>query len=396
MREYHLPNYDPPESDTWERFHREFDLFGDDDEVSSSYSEPPVNRMPPVPPVYETVDGSTHGRSRDSSKWRCYQCGSNLFTWNTSSQKWTCMGCHSTDFYDSTQPRRHETAEGCWVYVPRTGSEQQQQQWATPQSPPSDGGISGAEWHDSESHTTDPVIDPDMMSSSSRRRRRRRGRVDNQPEAHERRATGQDDLGLSSANQSRIVDLLSQLVANQMRTDNSQGSWTSQRGPARGVRWRGGTPPSPPLWKNSADLRAFARWERKAEVWALQMKAFMPAADAALSLFTSLSGEAELETEHIDLEKVHSNDGIKYLVETLREPLQQKVLFQKRKLLSDYENISRYPNESVRQFAKRYVRVEKDLSALGISTTGMYDDEARGNRLLERSRLPLDLQRLVW
>ena len=131
------------------------------------------------------------------------------------------------------------------------------------------------------------------------------------------------------------------------------------------------------------------------EVWALQMKAFMPAADAALSLFTSLSGEAELETEHIDLEKVHSNDGIKYLVETLREPLQQKVLFQKRKLLSDYENIYRYPNESVRQFANRYVRVEKDLSALGISTTGMYDDEARGNRLLERSRLPLDLQRLV-
>ena len=125
------------------------------------------------------------------------------------------------------------------------------------------------------------------------------------------------------------------------------------------------------------------------------MKAFMPAADAALSLFTSLSGEAELETEHIDLERVHSSDGIKYLVETLREPLQQKVLFQKRKLLTDYESISRYPNETARQFANIYVRVEKDLSALGISTTGMYDDEARGNRLLERTRLPLDLQSLV-
>jgi hypothetical protein len=43
------------------------------------------------------------------------------------------------------------------------------------------------------------------------------------------------------------VDLLSQLVANQTRTDNSQSSWTSQRGPARGVRWRCGTLPSPPL-----------------------------------------------------------------------------------------------------------------------------------------------------
>ena len=53
-------------------------------------------------------------------------------------------------------------------------------------------------------------------------------------------------------------------------------------------------------------------------------------------LFTSLSGEAELETEHLDLNKVSSADGIKYLLDTLRDPLQQKLLFQKRKLLSDY------------------------------------------------------------
>ena len=66
------------------------------------------------------------------------------------------------------------------------------------------------------------------------------------------------------------------------------------------------------------------------------MKAFMPPSDAALMLFTPLSGEAELETEHLDLNKVNSADGIKYLLGTLREPLQQKLLFQKRKLLSDY------------------------------------------------------------
>ena len=72
--------------------------------------------------------------------------------------------------------------------------------------------------------------------------------------------------------------------------------------------------PSPPQWRNSADLRAFARWERKVEVWALQMmKAFMPPSDAALMLFTPLSGEAELEKEHLDLNKVNSADGIKYI-----------------------------------------------------------------------------------
>ena len=112
-------------------------------------------------------------------------------------------------------------------------------------------------------------------------------------------------------------------------------------------------------------------------------------------LFTSLSGEAELETEHLDLNKVNSADGIKYLLGTLREPLQQKLLFQKRKLLSDYEHISRYPTESVRQFANRYARVEKDLFAIGISTAAIYDSESRGNRLLDRSHWTPDLQRLV-
>ena len=127
----------------------------------------------------------------------------------------------------------------------------------------------------------------------------------------------------------------------------------------------------------------------------MQIKPFMPMSDAALMLFTSLTGEAELETEHLDINKINSSDGIKYLMDSLREPLQQKLLFQKRKLLADYEQIARYPNESVRQFSNRYVRVEKDLAAIGVSTSGMYDSESRGNRLLERTRLTPDLQRLV-
>lgn len=63
--------------------------------------------------------------------------------------------------------------------------------------------------------------------------------------------------------------------------------------------------------------------------------------------------------------------------------------------MADYEHIPRFQNETVRQFANRYVRVEKDLAAIGISTSSMYDSESRGNRLLDRSRLTPDLQRLV-
>lgn len=74
--------------------------------------------------------------------------------------------------------------------------------------------------------------------------------------------------------QDRILDLLTQLVSqlsNDKRRsqDSDASSWTSRRGPERGVRWRGGTPPAPPVWRNSSDLRAFSRWEKKIQVWSM-------------------------------------------------------------------------------------------------------------------------------
>ena len=40
-------------------------------------------------------------------------------------------------------------------------------------------------------------------------------------------------------------------------------------------------------------------------------------ADAGFMLFTSLAGEAELETPCLDLARANTNDGIQYLVDTL-------------------------------------------------------------------------------
>ena len=73
-------------------------------------------------------------------------------------------------------------------------------------------------------------------------------------------------LGLDGSKQNPIIDLLTQLVAQQNHSSRSQDSRCSRAGPQKGVRWRDGTPPSPPQWRNSADLRAFARWERKVEL----------------------------------------------------------------------------------------------------------------------------------
>ena len=55
----------------------------------------------------------------------------------------------------------------------------------------------------------------------------------------------------------------------------------------------------------------------------------------------------------------------------------------------------RQSNESVRAFANRYRRAEKALGSVDISVGGMYVEESRGNRVLERARLSPENQRLV-
>ncbi|CAE7350990.1 GIP [Symbiodinium sp. KB8] len=173
-------------------------------------------------------------------------------------------------------------------------------------------------------------------------------------------------------------------------------SWNSRMGPEKHVRWRGGTPPSPPTWRyDVTDLRAFSKWARKVEIWTMQIKSYMTAREAALLLYNSLTGEAEAELEHAPLERINSDTGIQYILECLKAPMEQKAVYQKRKYLADFEQLNRYPGEGLRTFANRYRRVERSLEALGVSITGMYDAEARGNRLLERARLTQGDQRLI-
>ena len=57
----------------------------------------------------------------------------------------------------------------------------------------------------------------------------------------------------------------------------AKSEWNSRKGPAQGVRWRGGTPLAPPAWSyHRDDLRAYNRWERKVRVWELQVSAYPP------------------------------------------------------------------------------------------------------------------------
>ena len=112
-------------------------------------------------------------------------------------------------------------------------------------------------------------------------------------------------------------------------------------------------------------------------------------------LYTSLSGEAETELEHAPIESINSDKGIDFILETLRTPMEQKLVFQKRKFLSEYENIQRQQAEGLRAFSNRYRRAERNLRAVGVEVGQMYDNDSRGNRLLERARLSPQDQRLI-
>ena len=112
-------------------------------------------------------------------------------------------------------------------------------------------------------------------------------------------------------------------------------------------------------------------------------------------LYVSLKGEAEEELEWCDIKKINADDGVQYIVNTLRQPLMTRSVYLKRKYLHEYEYVQRQSNEPIRSFCNRYGRIERSLKSVNINVEGMYDGESRGARLLERMRLGLEQQRLI-
>ena len=46
--------------------------------------------------------------------------------------------------------------------------------------------------------------------------------------------------------------------------------WTSQHGPRKGLKFRGGAPPLPPTWHyDKGDLKAYRKWEKRVRIWEL-------------------------------------------------------------------------------------------------------------------------------
>ena len=192
-----------------------------------------------------------------AATWTCARCESTHWTW--SADAWVCERCGSKEFYNPASPSRFETRDGIWMYMPKhmspptsdRGFDEMHNSRSHEQSPHTDQGKpessdGGWSWErgDSESHTTDPVVEPDTLQPvGGRRRRRRRHPV----EAGE---TVQPTLPIPQKRdepntKDELLHVMRQLLSEQNKSNRSDASWNSRRGPEKGVRWRGGTPPAP-------------------------------------------------------------------------------------------------------------------------------------------------------
>ena len=149
---------------------------------------------------------------------------------------------------------------------------------------------------ESEHPTEDPVVDPDVQRPRRRRRRRKHDSEQSQSD-HSSQGSGLGQrsgelLGDLNHNLNDLVTTLRTMNAPNSKTKNANGSssldsWNSRQGPERGIRFRSGAPPAPPAWRYSRDdIRSFAKWQNKLQVWKRQIQAYMPLRDAALMLYT--------------------------------------------------------------------------------------------------------------
>ena len=394
-------------------------MFGQRTHIDSCDS-PLLDAPVPGPPV-DLLSPVHSASAASSSLWRCMACNHHKFEWRHDC--WRCVQCDGDRYYDASRTVKAEIPEGTWMFMPRHSPghspvhsvesvELQPDSRASrfwPPPDPSEGSLDddGHERHaESEHPTEDPVVDPDLQRPRRRRRRKRPNaeqspQSDRSSQCSELSQRSGELLGDLNRSLNDLVTTLKNANVPNLKTNNadgssSQDSWNSRKGPERGLRFRSGAPPAPPAWRYSRDdIRSFAKWQNKLQVWKRQIQAYMPLRDAALMLYTSLSGEPEEELEHIDLDRLHSSTGIDYVESLLKKGLETKMVYQKRKLMSEFETIVRQSNESMRAFVNRYRRAERALESVGVTASGMYDSESMGNRLLERSRLSPENGRLV-
>lgn len=387
-----------------------YDLDSDMADLEHGFNSPDLNPWTsPQPPssIYEAFNNDDEPNQQsvpEASHWKCVGCDSGFSSWVNG--RWECDNCGVTDFYDSRKPTRMQTSSGVWMFMPHAGDNEPEGnvsplassarsrrrrrkkfQTGGPDSPPGSAG-NGDEQAESETMTIDPAVEPSEP------------RVPQPPPAASGRVSQRgfqqhrSQSGASARSQEdQLLAALRKLVQQKTQDDED---WNVKKGPEKGVRWKSGQHPLPPQWKyDQQDLRAFAKFEKKVKIWQIQMGPYATAADQALLLWGSLTGDAEQELEHLTIDEVHCDFGIETILRKLQVPFEQRAVFQKRKFLHEFESLRRYNGEVMRVYIQRFRRSIRNLQSVGIDITMSYDTEALGSRLLDRSGLSQDAQRMI-
>ena len=291
------------------------DMDGSDNGLDG-FSSPPCSTSPARPIQREPNTTDFYGSA--DSVWRCWKCDSTLSY--SVGLDWICADCGHGSFYRGDRPTKQITDAGTWMFVPHAESSpssssrrrrRRRGHFAGADSP--HGSTVSDERAESEVPTQDPTVDPDAPQNL----------VAVQPNLQQPNVSGQQDL----------LHALRQLVTE--KDDNDQHDWSSAKGPKPGIKWKGGSAPNPPQWKyEKDDIRAYDKFCKKVDIWKLQAASYMSKKDMALSLYTSLQGELEQELEHLQVTEFYRDDGVDVLLQCLKQPLEQKLVYQKRRFFA--------------------------------------------------------------
>lgn len=251
-------------------------------------------------PLHEPNDAN-------SGDWRCRNCDADTFELAGEST-WQCLACGSRSFYDTRHSVKEVTDRGTWMFMPHGGgrassssSRRRRRRRQQPGGPPTDPGDS--EMAESEHPTVDPIVEPDPLPARDVPRPHQGAREDPVVRGGRGRGKGgghrDEPSGSLTSTDGKLLQTLQRLV------DKDSGDWSSAKGPSKGVRWKSGQPPAPPVWKyDKEDLRAYSKFCKKVEIWKLQAAAYIPPKEMALQLYGSLQGECEQELEHMSIEDI--------------------------------------------------------------------------------------------
>ena len=345
------------------------------DELFDVSSEPPA----PISPArsIQREPNTTNARGSADSVWRCLMCDSTLSY--AVGLDWMCADCGHGSFYRGDRPTKQITDAGTWMFVPHadpspsSSRRRRRRRGLAAGHDSPDGSTVSDERAESEIPTQDPLVDPDTPLNL---------------------VAAQQPNVSNVSGQQELLQALRQLVTE--KDDNDRDEWSSAKGPKPGIKWKGGSAPNPPQWKyDKDDIRAYAKFCKKVDIWKLQASSYMSKKDMALSLYTSLQGELEQELEHLQVTEFYRDDGVDVLLQCLKQPLEQKLVYQKRRFLHEFETLRRQPGETMRAYLNRFRRSQRCLRSVGINISHTYDSESLGARLLDRSGLSAEAQRML-